>query len=200
MESVDAVAFYDGFRDRLVEDYRIRSRRVTAAIGFAKQHLGDARRLLDIGCGIGWSTSELTKPGINVTGIDISPLLIETAREMFPACSFAVADITESWEITDRFDAVVMVDVYEHIQRTARTGLHQKIAAALAGTLILTVPTPEALQYARDNGIELQPVDEDVTDSDVERLAAEIGGAVVVNRLVSIWRPNDYRHVAIWNG
>jgi len=53
------------------------------------------------------------------------------------------------------------------------------------------------MQYARDNSIPLQPIDEDVTDADIGAVAADLDGHIVVNRRVTVWRPNDYRHVLI---
>ncbi|HSE44355.1 MAG TPA: class I SAM-dependent methyltransferase [Gemmatimonadales bacterium] len=189
-------SYYDGFRDRLLDDYRNGNVRVSRALTFAAEALGGAKSVLDIGCGIGWTTHELSKPGVWVTGLDISPDLIKTARGLFPLCDFICADFTQVG-LSEGFDAVVMVDVYEHFPRELRPVVHDKLRSLLGERLVMTVPTPEALQYARDRGIPLQLVDEDVTQEDVEQLAADIGGKVEINELVSIWRPDDYRHVLI---
>jgi cyclopropane fatty-acyl-phospholipid synthase-like methyltransferase len=183
------VDYYNGFRDRLVGDYLSRNERVVAALVFAKEALGDAQTILDVGCGIGWTTDEL-----EATGLDISPVLIETAREMFDR-RFVVSEFA-AWD-PEPFDTVVMIDVYEHFPRESRPAVHQRIRQTGARRVVLTVPTPEALQYARDNNIELQPVDEDVTDADIQHLADDLDGKVAVNRTVTVSRPNDYRHVLI---
>jgi trans-aconitate methyltransferase len=189
------VDYYNGFRDRLVNDYAVRNSRVVAALAFAQAQLEDARTVLDVGCGIGWTTHELANNNREVIGLDISPVLVHTARTMFPAHTFIAADFTSSFPVT--VDAVVMIDVYEHFPRYDRPTVHRQIQRTGARRVVLTVPTPEALQYARDNHIPLQPVDEDVTDTDIDTLARDIGGDVTTNELVSISRPNDYRHVLI---
>lgn len=191
-------AYYNGFRGRLVEDYQIRNRRVVAALEFAKDALADAGTVLDVGCGIGWTTSELAQQGHTVTGLDISPVLIGTARDMFEyddRCTFTVGDFATADLPT--VDAVLMVDVYEHFPREQHPEVHRQIRKTGCELVALTIPTPETQQRARDAGIELQPIDEDITDTDIDRLAEDIGGVVMVNRRVSVWADNDYRHVLV---
>lgn len=189
-------AYYDGFRERLVGDYLVGNRRVLAALDFACDALAGTGTLLDVGCGIGWTSVEMADSGKQVTGIDISPVLVDTARAMFgDRCRFVHGDF--AFAGVGRFDAVLMVDVYEHFPRDLRPVIHERLVAIDPSRIVLTVPTPEALQSARELGIELQPVDEDVTDEDVERIAWDVNGTVVVNRVVSIWAENDYRHVLI---
>jgi len=73
--------------------------------------LGDVvgRRVLDAGCGDGYLARFLAGRGARVTGIDISPRLIEAARGMDPAgqISYRVADLTRPLPgLADAFDAV----------------------------------------------------------------------------------------------
>ena len=189
--TVTVADYYDGCRDSFVTGYEIRNPRVVMALAFANKHLHSARTVVDVGCGIGWTTHELDAPA--VIGLDISPVLTAAARTMFPHRRFVTTDFAD-WE-PESVDAVVMIDVYEHF--SDRPAVHRKIRATGATTVVLAVPTPEAMRYARDNGIELQPIDRDVTGQDIAMLAGDIGGRVEVNELVSIWMPHDYRHVLI---
>lgn len=192
---MSVASYYDTFHERLIEDYRIGNRRVVEALSFARESLSDSRSILDVGCGIGWSSSEMAATGAEVTGLDISPALIDTARSMFEHLDFELADFLE-WEPRP-YDAVLMIDVYEHFPRESRARVHGQIARTGARKVVLTVPTQASMQYARDNGIALQLVDEDVTEADVGLLAEDVGGRLTVNRLVSIWRTDDYRHVLV---
>lgn len=193
----EVAAFYDGFRDRLISDYYDGSPRVDAALEFAKAALAGVQDVLDVGCGIGWTSAEMAASGARVVGIDISPELIITARHMFgERCEFIEGDFLEA-AIEGRFDGILMVDVYEHFPRESRPLLHEQIDKALGERLVLTVPTPEALDYARDNDIPLQIIDEDVTEADIEQLARYLGATIEVNHIVTIYRPSDYRHVLI---
>jgi SAM-dependent methyltransferase len=54
--------------------------------------IGPERPVLDLGCGPGHTTSYLTSLGLNVTGVDLSPRMIEKAAECFPQTRFAVGD------------------------------------------------------------------------------------------------------------
>jgi ubiquinone/menaquinone biosynthesis C-methylase UbiE len=51
--------------------------------------------VLDVGCGPGLVTAYLAERGLDVTGVDLSPRMIEHARRLFPTCSFRVASATE---------------------------------------------------------------------------------------------------------
>ncbi|MEU2548701.1 methyltransferase domain-containing protein [Streptomyces roseolus] len=51
--------------------------------------------VLDVGCGPGTVTAYLAERGIDVSGVDLSPRMIENARRLHPQCRFAVASATE---------------------------------------------------------------------------------------------------------
>ncbi|MEU3948340.1 class I SAM-dependent methyltransferase [Streptomyces sp. NPDC029526] len=51
--------------------------------------------VLDVGCGPGTVTAYLDGRGLDVTGVDLSPRMIENARRLHPQCRFAVASATE---------------------------------------------------------------------------------------------------------
>src|SRR5579864_9769869 len=111
--------FYDNFARRLLKDYASGNRRVEAALEFAIGSLpGDRIDVLDIGCGIGWSSFEIARnrPEANVLGIDLSPRLLANGRVLFgdePRIRFEAMDFVEE-HLDGRFDAIVLIDVYEH--------------------------------------------------------------------------------------
>ena len=51
--------------------------------------------ILDIGCGNGHHVANLAERNINVTGIDISPSMIQKAQENYPRLTFLVGDVTK---------------------------------------------------------------------------------------------------------
>lgn len=63
-------------------------------------------RILDVGCGTGQLTSEITQFGAEVVGIDSSPEMIASARKNFPQVKFEVADVT-ALTFADEFEVVV---------------------------------------------------------------------------------------------
>jgi SAM-dependent methyltransferase len=68
--------------------------------------------ILEIGCGTGDLLASI-KPGRGL-GIDISPRMIEIARERFPHLEFAVGDL-EALTIEEKFDYVVLVETIGHV-------------------------------------------------------------------------------------
>jgi 2-polyprenyl-3-methyl-5-hydroxy-6-metoxy-1,4-benzoquinol methylase len=73
-------------------------REFALALDLFLQHI-PAGRLLDVGCGPGWTSLLLAKAGYDVTGVDISERMIEiaqerSARENTPV-DFVVGDMEE---------------------------------------------------------------------------------------------------------
>ena len=50
--------------------------------------------VLDVGCGPGTVTAYLAERGLGVSGVDLSPRMIEHARRLHPGCSFRVGSAT----------------------------------------------------------------------------------------------------------
>ncbi|HYN86324.1 MAG TPA: methyltransferase domain-containing protein [Pyrinomonadaceae bacterium] len=85
------------------------------------------RRILDVGCGSGWLSEYFARLGYDVTGIDISPDLIEIARDRVARvpydvdhetglrCRFLVHD-AEGSPLEEEFDAVVCYDSLHHFE------------------------------------------------------------------------------------
>jgi 2-polyprenyl-3-methyl-5-hydroxy-6-metoxy-1,4-benzoquinol methylase/glycosyltransferase involved in cell wall biosynthesis len=85
------------------------------------------RRILDVGCGSGWLSEYFARLGYDVTGIDISPDLIEVARERVERvpygaddetplrCRFLVHDV-EGAPLEEEFDAVICYDSLHHFE------------------------------------------------------------------------------------
>jgi glycosyltransferase involved in cell wall biosynthesis len=202
----DASAFYDGWIGRFLADYVYGNPRTEAAIRHAVAYIPRrAKRILDVGCGIGWSTWEIHRsfPHAFVLGIDLSKRAITTAKGLFHDSNvvFHVGDVSQLEQIKDEaFDAIVLADVYEHIPKNRRTQVHAVLRASVAdgGRVILTFPSVVHQDFLRRHmPNELQPVDEDVTIEDVRELADALGGQIVTYGNVSIWRAHDYVHAAI---
>ncbi len=52
-------------------------------------------RVLDVGCGPGTVTAYLAERGLDVSGVDLSPHMIENACRLHPQCRFGVAPATD---------------------------------------------------------------------------------------------------------
>ncbi|MBZ4322817.1 class I SAM-dependent methyltransferase [Streptomyces huiliensis] len=51
--------------------------------------------VLDVGCGPGTVTAYLAERGLDVSGVDLSPRMVENARRLHPHCRFEVASATD---------------------------------------------------------------------------------------------------------
>jgi SAM-dependent methyltransferase len=76
------------------------------------------RRVLEVGCGLGYFTSRLASalPGAEVVGIDISPTAVEAARQQHAGIRFDVGDLRQG--VPDglgRFDVVVAKDLLWYV-------------------------------------------------------------------------------------
>ncbi|HSY06827.1 MAG TPA: class I SAM-dependent methyltransferase [Steroidobacteraceae bacterium] len=108
-------------------------------------------RVLDVGCGVGRWSRLLAGRGARVTGIDLSPTMIDEARRRAAAqgvgnaCRFLVADLA-TLATGEEFDLVLSVTVLQHILDPAalRAAL-ERMAQHLApdGVLILLEAAPE---------------------------------------------------------
>lgn len=74
------------------------------------------KRVMELGCGLGYFTNEIAKTGAHVLGIDISPTAIRKARAKFPHCHFRVADVLD-YEIYRSFlpDLIVFSEITWYI-------------------------------------------------------------------------------------
>lgn len=200
-------AYYDSDSARGLADYGFGNPRIEAAVRHALSWLpSTARRILDIGCGIGWSSWEMKRfiPKARVLGVDLSPKRIELAKTLFtsPGLEFEARNIADLPE-DEPFDAIVMLDVYEHIPRDKRQELHRvlKQRSSTNAIFIFSCPTVSHQEYLRKfDPKSLQPVDEDVTPADLQVAAAELDGALAYVKNIKIWRNADYFHAVIRRG
>jgi len=69
-------------------------------------------KILDIGCGTGRHTIELTRRGYDITGIDLSESMLNKAREKAKKCNFdanSIAADARQLPFENEFDLVIMI-------------------------------------------------------------------------------------------
>ncbi|SFK58726.1 Methyltransferase domain-containing protein [Geodermatophilus ruber] len=66
-----------------------------AVLGAFAEEVRALGPVLDVGCGPGTVTAHLAGLGVDVSGVDLSPRMVEHARRLHPALRFAVASATE---------------------------------------------------------------------------------------------------------
>ena len=91
------------------------------AVSVLQQWLPPGGKVLDLGCGPGWSSLFLARAGYRVVGLDISERMIDIARERAAqenvAVRFDVADL-EEFDLDERdFDGALIFDALHHCPR-----------------------------------------------------------------------------------
>jgi ubiquinone/menaquinone biosynthesis C-methylase UbiE len=99
-----AVAYHDRFPDLGAEQPLDR-----AMIGAFAEYIraGGDRQVLDAGCGTGRLIGPLRELGLTVTGVDLSPGMLEVATSIHPDVELAAADLRRMPFAADRFAGVV---------------------------------------------------------------------------------------------
>lgn len=92
-------------------------RHVDELLSFAKVTAGD--RLLEVGCGMGRYTLILAERGIDVTGLDLSPVLLERLRayagDLYELPLFAADILNPPEEFCRQFDVVAGFFTLHHL-------------------------------------------------------------------------------------
>lgn len=97
------------------------------------------RRVLEVGCGTGDVLASL-EPSAGL-GTDISPGMIERAREKHPNLRFEVHDLLAD-PLPDRFEFVVAVDVAEHVPDLGRAMQNMAEMVDREGVLVIVTANP----------------------------------------------------------
>lgn len=85
-----------------------------------RANIAPGAHILDLGCGAGFIAIPLVRKGYAVKGIDISENSLAVARQHAPpglAVSFVKGNVSELREDSASYDAVLMMDLLEHLER-----------------------------------------------------------------------------------
>jgi SAM-dependent methyltransferase len=99
--------------------------------------------LIDIGCGDGRFLREVAGryPGRKLLGVDASERAVRLAQALNPDLEYRALDVVQD-RLPERFDAVTLIEVIEHIPPAGLPEFLRAVADTLAedGRLVLTVP------------------------------------------------------------
>ncbi|MBW2996327.1 class I SAM-dependent methyltransferase [Candidatus Woesearchaeota archaeon] len=104
----------------------------------------NSKNILDLGCGDGRGTKELSHFFKRVEGVDYSERAISFAKAFSPNINFKVIDFSkEINEYNLNFDSVVCIEVIEHIKSDILKMFIRNISKVLKkkGIVIITTPT-----------------------------------------------------------
>jgi len=120
---------------------------------WAEAHLGAGRRALVVGSALGDDSELLSEHGWAVTGFDVAPTAVATARTRFPQSTvdYVVADLLNPpGEWTHAFDLVVEIMNVQAMPRNFRPAALTSLASFLApgGTAIVCEVAEENMDMA----------------------------------------------------
>lgn len=150
-------------------------------------------RILDVGCGPGWTSALLARQGYLVTGLDIAPDMITLAARRAERegvalrCSFLVAD-SEAFDLPAEFDAVLVYDTLHHTQNEFAVLVNCWRALKPGGRIL--VVEPGWLHGRRAAGVtkELGVTERGFKPADLQRALAR-AGFKHIKHLVPTYRP-----------
>ncbi|HET9897530.1 MAG TPA: class I SAM-dependent methyltransferase [Streptosporangiaceae bacterium] len=118
-----------------------------------QERVPDRGQVLDIGCGCGIPVArQLAATGQRVTGVDISDVQVERARQLVPSAVFLRADATDMDFPPGSFDAVVCLYSLIHMPLDRQPLLLRSIARWLRpGGWLLAVTGQDAWTGTEDN-------------------------------------------------
>jgi len=138
-------------------------------------------RLLDLGCGTGWTSAFFSRRGYRVVGQDIAPDMIEYARQNkaryeAPELEFVVSDY-ESLAFDDPFDCAVFYDSLHHAvdERAALASVYRALRPG--GVLVTHEPglghslNPDSIQAMKLYGV----TEKDMPPAHIRDLCMSIG-------------------------
>ncbi len=158
------------------------------------------KNILEIGCGIGAICWRMKRrwPDARIVGLDISPQSVEIAKKLFglQGLTFVEGSMTKDL-LADKFDLIVLMDVYEHISSSDRPTLHDALKRVLDqfGRIVLSFPTPRHLSWLREHEPrQIQPIDEDVNIGTMLIVEEDLESEILLYQEVGVWHEGDYAH------
>lgn len=110
------------------------------AHAFLLEGVGDARRVLDVGCSSGYLAERLSRQGARVIGAELDPAAAEEARHW---CEEVLVGDVERMEFPfepESFDAIVCGDLIEHLRDPGALLARLRPLLHPSGRLVLTTP------------------------------------------------------------
>jgi SAM-dependent methyltransferase len=106
-----------------------------------KPLLSPKSKVLELGCGCGIPVAQILSEDFAVTGVDISSVQIERARNLVPLADFICADMTEVDFPAESFAAIISLYAIIHIPLDEQPALFAKLFEWLQpeGYLLVTV-------------------------------------------------------------
>jgi 2-polyprenyl-3-methyl-5-hydroxy-6-metoxy-1,4-benzoquinol methylase len=115
-------------------------------LAFLLTHAPAGARVLDVGCGEGRFSAELTRAGREAVGLDVAEEPLRRARALAPGLDVRLVPAEGPWPLEDvSFDAVWAGEVIEHVADTAGWLSEVRRVLRSGGSLVLSTPAHDRL-------------------------------------------------------
>ena len=143
-DNINSNGYWNKKYDRLkMRGNLVVQRRVWNEVNIALKDIGNAKTVLDIGCGMGTFVCELSQDKFKAKGIDHSETSVKFANRAY-GNKFKCIDITKSSLKENSVDAITCMQVLEHIEEPI--DVIEKLKKACKKALIITVPNKNAIK------------------------------------------------------
>lgn len=122
----------------------------------AERNADRSRKILEVGCGLGYLTHALRKAGHNVRGLDISSNAVTEAKAAF-GDNYICADVNDFAAAPggERFDFIVMTEVIEHLDDPITVLRALRALLKPGGVALVSTPSkdflPQTAVWRTDN-------------------------------------------------
>lgn len=123
---------------------------VLARYKLVSKVLAGKNRVLEVGCGDAWASNLVRETVSELYLTDFDEKFIKDAKKNCAGVKkFFVHDYTEKRSIHRNFDAIYLLDVFEHIPKTKEQIFIQNMLGSLRknGVVVIGCPTRESQQY-----------------------------------------------------
>ncbi len=190
-----AEKYYDNFLTYLKKDRETENPRHRYLKNRLKNFIQPGSTVLDLGCGIGITTEHIKSLGVKeVTGVDLSPELINYAQATVKDIEFIAQDIT-TLELNRQYDVITLCDVMEHVPRERYEALFRVIRNHLGvnGVVYIAVPDPDYLDLIRKYmPKKLQIIDNSVTFEEMTALCRQNDLYIKFYNIYNIFIDKEY--------
>lgn len=136
------------------------------------------KRVLELGCGLGTLTGIFANGAVFVSGLDISPIAIEQARQQKPAnVEFNVGSIFDFDDFA-KFDVVTLIECLYYLPRDEQCAVLARIKRSGSGRLLISAPVIGANQFRKY-----------YTEQELTGLLREHGFSIDSSHVLSLWYP-----------
>ncbi len=155
-------------------------------------------KILDLGCGSGFFSDYLQKKGFDVTGVDIDPENIKSAKKRNSKVRFILSDVTRL-NLKKKYDTVLLFGVLEYLVNVNLTKFLSDIKNLLNkdGKILIQVPNANSLQRRIKTSLNHEPIEPlphyDFNDKRIKDIIRNAGYEIVRFTSTKLWTFRKYR-------